>query len=574
MAFRTQDGKHYHIIEGCCGAHIPCTETDGLAPCGTCCRSASDAVGTQANPDASGSYSVPDIESNELVEQYRNITGKLSSLMEDYKYTDSDRFLNEMTDYFHGRMFGTAVPNSNKHGWDAFLIDDDSNVHPFESKVSSVYGLRYGPDTKSAGKMKVPSATFNDTTDAKLNEFSKSGSLISLGVRKGTNDIAFSVVLPANALVPHLREKMQEHEAGYESGKYKSSRSSQTVTMLQMLKHGGQIVANAPKEEIAQYLKALGSNYAKYADSIITADEWKRQHGFTRTGENEDGTVSRRCQIAMARYHSANGEQAIRTGMTAPEEPFDAALVQRATEMANGKQVIRTGMTVLEKPFDAAFVQRAKEINAELAQFMHKYHYDDADRLHNDIGDHMLAQRIGVVAQANHGKHAWDAALRGTDGAPVMMESKISASFGAKRQVHHEDGTVSEAWKDISATFNDTTNEKIAEFKKPNGMLVLGCRTRMDECQFAVCLPTAKVAEKIEPKMKQQQAEKKRTTQKLSMNQLLDMGADVVILGDKETVLRQMKAQLSATLYKKYERHIIPLNEWQRKHGIQSSPLA
>lgn len=41
MPYRTQYGSHYHMLEGCHGATIPC-DTAGLMPCSTCCGDVAD----------------------------------------------------------------------------------------------------------------------------------------------------------------------------------------------------------------------------------------------------------------------------------------------------------------------------------------------------------------------------------------------------------------------------------------------------------------------------------------------------------------------------------------------------
>ena len=53
MPFRTEFGTHYHMMEGCHGATIPCG-TEGLTPCSDCCGGGGDKLGTGAGGTASG----------------------------------------------------------------------------------------------------------------------------------------------------------------------------------------------------------------------------------------------------------------------------------------------------------------------------------------------------------------------------------------------------------------------------------------------------------------------------------------------------------------------------------------
>ena len=60
MPFKTKNGTHYHMTEGCCGATISC-DTAGLEPCSICCGGTSGttgggtAVGT-SNQSGGGSH--------------------------------------------------------------------------------------------------------------------------------------------------------------------------------------------------------------------------------------------------------------------------------------------------------------------------------------------------------------------------------------------------------------------------------------------------------------------------------------------------------------------------------------
>lgn len=66
MPFKTPYGKHFHMIEGCHGATIPCND-DGLEPCSDCCWGSSAGAGTGAGTgagaaiggSAAGEYTIP-----------------------------------------------------------------------------------------------------------------------------------------------------------------------------------------------------------------------------------------------------------------------------------------------------------------------------------------------------------------------------------------------------------------------------------------------------------------------------------------------------------------------------------
>lgn len=583
MPYKTLYGTHYHMTYRCHGADIPCNggSQSGLEPCADCCNASNQAMPGSCTGSTSGSSAtatgegsefaavedslrirdidwdiletapVPQELNSEFRERFLDIVPQTmktkisgnsspqpremdaefmkrfavvmqqtTQLMNDYGFTDTDRFMNEANDTLLASWLGPFVGNHSKHGDDAILYDQMGNMCPLESKVSSVYETR--AETENHEKPRVPSATFNDTTEDKIEAFRQVPSYVGLGVRRNMGDFEFIVVVPSNKIADAIDELHQKQVKA-------ERRSHQTFEMgrlLNLSEGEGRIVIEdeSHRETVEQYLRDLGGNYPKYAKYIVTKDEWRRDNGFASQGVSESLECSRRITAAI----EEEGRKAV-----------------RATYRDGAARPLYLPRP---KTIDEHFRKRYQIIRNSINELMESYGYHDADRFLNEVSDLRLTAQMfsgmpGASVAAYHDKNnpfdtmvlvernghkqlAFEIESKVCSGIATQVEAELTDDAYKKwKQKGRPQRSPSKArgaqdrsgayykWGALSATFNDVKQEKIDAYAhNPRGIVSVGLRTEMMDCRCAICVPSSQVAVELQQQYDTRQAkyEKKK----------------------------------------------------------------
>jgi hypothetical protein len=153
----------------------------------------------------------------------------IDELQEEWQMSGPQQTFHAMKDAILALILGVNQLNRNKHGYDIKglikkeLIEQTLIEQEVEAKHYSI-----SPTSK-------PQAIFNDTTYKKINEYEKSNALLVLAIWNGFKIVKICYLPLANPdLISFLKNKLDN--------KPKNSRSTQTVTLKQMIKWGGKTI--------------------------------------------------------------------------------------------------------------------------------------------------------------------------------------------------------------------------------------------------------------------------------------------------------------------------------------------
>lgn len=163
----------------------------------------------------------------------------LAKIQQKFNKNDMDTFINELHDSIVGKYLGFSLINTEKHGFDCKLNNNEDIF--LESKVASYSSTSWA-------------ATFNDTTLEKADAFRSKNVWLSLSLWRNISEI-LCICYGQNELIGDILEKgVLKHKSSL------TVRSSQTISMSKLIFQLGFKILSPiyNKHELISYLNLHG----------------------------------------------------------------------------------------------------------------------------------------------------------------------------------------------------------------------------------------------------------------------------------------------------------------------------